>query len=275
MNDYIATDTELLEVLSSADEADLAILADFITDNDRGRIALDSAVRSQISAFKNSTSLRDNVGLLAKEIQEFGGNSIINFFRRKGVPYRDILEDVARHMKVSVDTNSSIEDIETRILVAVALKGMEKMSADEQSSFLGALSNGKITGLGPATMGLQTYILGSVTGRFMLSTTVANAVAKQLVGRGLAIAPTFGASRLVAAFAGPIGWAITAVWAAFDMASPAYRVTVPCVIQIAYMRQKALCPPSPPCRQCGSPAEPDAKYCSKCGAGLDTGTQQS
>ena len=35
---------------------------------------------------------------------------------------------------------------------------------------------------------------------------------------------------------GPIGWVITGLWTAIDLAGPAYRVTIPAVIQVAYLR---------------------------------------
>ncbi|HNE26607.1 MAG TPA: ubiquinol-cytochrome C chaperone family protein, partial [Pseudomonadales bacterium] len=39
---------------------------------------------------------------------------------------------------------------------------------------------------------------------------------------------------------GPIGWAITGIWTAIDIASPAFRVTIPAVIQIAALRQQSM-----------------------------------
>ena len=44
----------------------------------------------------------------------------------------------------------------------------------------------------------------------------------------------------MAVFAGPVGWAVTAIWTIFDIASPAYRVTIPCVLHIAMLRQKYI-----------------------------------
>jgi uncharacterized protein YaaW (UPF0174 family) len=58
------------------------------------------------------------------------------------------------------------------------------------------------------------------------------------LGRGLSYAANAGLTRWLSIFAGPIGWALTAVWTAIDLAGPAYRVTIPAVIQIAYMRAK-------------------------------------
>ncbi len=38
--------------------------------------------------------------------------------------------------------------------------------------------------------------------------------------------------------AGPVGWIITGVWTAIDIAGPAYRVTVPACVLIAALRLK-------------------------------------
>ena len=64
---------------------------------------------------------------------------------------------------------------------------------------------------------------------------VANAL---LTGRGLTIAANAALTKWLSVLAGPIGWAVTALWTVIDIAGPAYRVTIPAVIQIAYMRQK-------------------------------------
>lgn len=267
MSEYITTDHELIEVVQSAEESDLAVLADLITDNSKGRISLDSEICGQIDKFKRKEKLKKHSDLLIKEIQEFGGNSIINWFRGKGVEYTEILEDVASHMDVDADEADGVEQLEMKILLKVAIKGMEKMSPEEQKSFLKNISGGKITGLGPGAMAaLQASILAGGFGSYMLASTVANAAARQLIGRGLAFGATGGLMQGIAVFAGPIGWAVTAIWAAFDLASPAYRVTIPCVIQIAYMRQRAKNIEMPQCKSCGAVVTPNQKFCVECGA---------
>jgi uncharacterized protein YaaW (UPF0174 family) len=66
---------------------------------------------------------------------------------------------------------------------------------------------------------------------------IINAIWKLLFGRGLSLAANATIARAASIFAGPIGWAIAGVWTAFDIASPALRVTIPACIYIAGLRR--------------------------------------
>ena len=82
-----------------------------------------------------------------------------------------------------------------------------------------------------------------VAGGFMsyqITLIVVNAVLKILIGRGLTVAGNAALTRVMAAFTGPIGWIVTGLWTAVDIAGPAYRVTIPAVIQIAALRKKYI-----------------------------------
>lgn len=50
----------------------------------------------------------------------------------------------------------------------------------------------------------------------------------------------FAAQRALSFIAGPIGLALSSAWLLSDIAGPAYRVTVPACIIVAYLRQKHL-----------------------------------
>lgn len=65
---------------------------------------------------------------------------------------------------------------------------------------------------------------------------IVNAVLKVLIGRGLPLVGNVILVRIANILTGPIGWVITGLWTAIDIAGPAYRVTIPAVIQIAYLR---------------------------------------
>ena len=117
------------------------------------------------------------------------------------------------------------------------------MSDDEKQRFFAQFSmvyDGAIAGATLAA--LARLVAGGGVASYQLALVAANAVARALAGRGVTLGANAAFARGIGAFAGPIGWALTAIWTAYDLASPAYRVTVPCVVQIAYMRQKNMFP---------------------------------
>ncbi|WP_338420424.1 hypothetical protein, partial [Aeromonas veronii] len=62
---------------------------------------------------------------------------------------------------------------------------------------------------------------------------------------------------------GPIGWVISGVWAAVDLAGPAYKVTIPCVIHVAMLRKKLS---SLTCSKCETIlTDTTMKFCPECG----------
>lgn len=261
-------DSELMSVLEESSQDDLNILVDIITDSGDGRVSLDDEVMKSLTTYKKAGKKyqQEHLRMIAGEIQQFGGNSIINLFRGKGVAYREIAEDVADHLKVNYSGNQDIAQIESAILMKVVEKSLEQMSEDEKKAFFDEFREFRV-GAAPMTMAtLQIAIKASGFAAYKLSLIAANAVARAVVGRGLALGVNAGIVRSVGAFAGPIGWAITAIWTAFDLASPAYRVTVPCVIQLAYMRQNAL---MGHCPNCNAVVIGNAKFCNECGHKLD------
>lgn len=65
---------------------------------------------------------------IAEELQCYGGNTFINFFRNEGVLYKEILCDVCDHLKVSYNEKSSISLIEQNMLAKLLKDSLEKMS---------------------------------------------------------------------------------------------------------------------------------------------------
>ncbi|MEZ0324282.1 MAG: ubiquinol-cytochrome C chaperone family protein [Fimbriimonas sp.] len=260
-------DPELMAVLAPAEHEDLAILIDIITSNGEGRISLASEVCEALVNAKKSGEIPPSARtLIAEEIQKFGGNSLVNLFRGgAGVRFKETVCDVADHVNANYNEEQDVAQIESSILLKIVEKSLEKMTEEEKKKFFEEFGV-NYQGGGPASMAaLIAAIRLSGFAAYKLTTIVAQAVAKAIVGRGLSFGATAGLMRGVSVFAGPIGWAITGIWTAFDLASPAYRVTVPCVIQIAYMRQKAQ---SIQCPACSAPATKGAKFCSECGHSL-------
>ena len=163
----------------------------------------------------------------------------MNIFRGYGVPYREILIDVCKKMKVNFNKKSPVEVIELHLLEKILLDSLENMSIEELEKLMAEM-NIPTQGLGRQAMvaTIQIAIKRGGFASYKIAVIVANAICRFLLGRGLSLAANAALTRYLSIFAGPIGWGINIVWAAVDIAGPAYRVTIPSVVQIAYMRAK-------------------------------------
>ncbi len=262
-------DDDLLPVIRSASSDDLGVLVEYIHK-------VYNEDLSSIPAFKEQNPRADEkiydgdhrlyADDIAAEIQRYGGNSFSNVFRGgKGVAYIDVVRDVADQLKVSYNNNASAAMIENQIQMKVLEKAYAEMSETERAELLNGLGV-NIIGAIPASLpviAVQGAILTSGFAAYRLAVIVANAIAKALLGKGLTIAGNAALTRVIGAFAGPIGWAITGLWTLVDLAGPAYRVTIPCVVQLAYMRQKMV---TAQCSKCGEQQSANSKFCSSCGS---------
>ncbi|PIE74565.1 MAG: hypothetical protein CSA18_04250 [Deltaproteobacteria bacterium] len=215
-------------------------------DNLVGYITVKGGVSCQL---KHLDSFRENypehsiyADEIAAEIQKFGGNTIFNIIRKgKGQKYKNIVCDVADHLKLKVDKTENIEAIEMEILVKVMELSWEKMTAEEKKALLKGIINEtkdiESHNEFPHKVFHSALLAGGTIISYRLSILIANAIAKITLEKGIGIAAGTALSKWVSAFTGVIGVGITAIWTLFDFSGPAFRVTIPCVIHIAMLRQ--------------------------------------
>ncbi len=65
---------------------------------------------------------------IAEELQHYGGNTFINFFRDEGVLYKEILCDACDHLKVNCHEESPTSLIEQNMLAKLLKDSLEQMS---------------------------------------------------------------------------------------------------------------------------------------------------
>lgn len=75
---------------------------------------------------------------------------------------------------------------------------------------------------------------------FKLALILANSLCRFFLDRGLSFAANAALVRGMGVLAGPPGMAISAVMTVPMISGPAYRVTGPSVVFVAYLRQKYL-----------------------------------
>ena len=108
-----------------------------------------------------------------------------------------------------------------------------KMSEEQKAEMLRAVGLDWRLGGAAGLSALLTAIGLGGSASINISIIVANTIARMIAGRALSIAATRGLSVL----AGPIGIAITALLIIPIISGTAYRVTLPSVYHIAYMRR--------------------------------------
>lgn len=196
---------ENLEFLQYCSTEDLQILVDYLTKDKDGQLRVSEELTTKESYKKYYPhSLPIMWKEIAEELQHYGGNTFANTFRGSGVPYREILTDVAKKQKVNFNSDNSVELIEQYILQSIMQKAIEKMSEEELKNFLTEMNAGKMIGTKQAmTVAAFTVIrsLGGFT-TYKVAVIVANTVAKTLLGRGLTLAGNAALTRGLSTFLG-------------------------------------------------------------------------
>ncbi|XQS16416.1 DUF3944 domain-containing protein [Citrobacter telavivensis] len=179
--------------------------------------------------------------LIAAELQRYGANTLVSMARLgRGITYREILGDVCDKLDVNYNPGSTTETIELCLLMKVLEKSLDQMTPDE----LEALSRTMQLDLTSPTpqlilIAVQAAIRTSSLAALELATMLSASIISSLGGIA-----TWGtvvvASRALSVLAGPVAIALSSVWMISDIAGPAYRVTIPACIIIAWLRQQHL-----------------------------------
>lgn len=231
----------VISVLERADNEDLKTLCDIITPGKNGtpRIS-DSLTKTSVYKRNYPHNMPALIPGMVRELSLYGGNSVVNFFKGEGSDFSAILRKVAKRLKVSFRETQPDEVIEGYMLQKLFDDMSENLSDEELRSMAHEF------GVKPLRYSRQALVAalqmsirrGSIYG-LAWSMNLANVVAKQAIGRGIAvIASGTVLSLTLSILTGPVGWALTTAWTAYDIAGPAYRVIVPAVIYIAYLRLK-------------------------------------
>lgn len=228
-----------LEFLYRASNDDLRLLCDIVVKDKDGNQRLTEELSETEEYKKNYPShIKGMLPELVNEFRLFGGNTFANLFRGEGPEYSEILRDVAKRNEVKFNKFATDERVEQDLLQKLFYDSLTGASDEDLKKMM------KELGLPVTNFARQAAIAALMTAwkaggfqSYILLVSVVNAVMKFLVGRGLSLAANAALARMASIMMGPIGWVLTALWTLVDIAGPAFRVTVPSVIQIAYIRQ--------------------------------------
>jgi len=188
------------------------------------------------------------IKLMDEQIKYYGSSDIAYLKRAlfnsaSGVEASEIIEDVCNKLKVKIKKGGSVESRLEKLVNAVVEKELldktpEELSksfdeigvghADKEQILEHLKSNGKIAILpilveiaGPKiTLGIIELIIIS-----LIAQIIGREAAKHLVKELMKRNPWINAL-------GPVLWALSGAWLAFDLQGPAYRKTVPIVLYL-------------------------------------------
>ena len=216
---------ELVRVLRESSNEDLGPLVSYLTK------PITETLSKEAKYQRYYPDHAKYVDQIAHEIRLFGGNTIANKYRGcppmilspilapilpflpgEGPPYKKIVQDVATKLGVDCDYDS-VERVEMKIIKEIFDRSLKGMSDKKKEEIQKAFKEEGAKNL-------------DFSAGYPMALLVANGIAKKVLG------------RVIGGIGGPIGWVITGIWTAISIAGPAYRVTIPCVCHVAYLRQK-------------------------------------
>ena len=178
---------------------------------------------------------------IAMELQLFGGNTFANFFRHgRGPAYESIVYDVCMEMEVDgIQGHDTAEEMERALLDKLTEKMLDELTYEQRKQIMKELDIKKRTYTKQAVMA-ALLLTRRITLRLYnyVMAYILRMVTDLLIDRGVLTAGFGLLSRGLGVMMGPIGWIVLTGWTAWDIAGPAYRVTIPAVIQVAFLRMK-------------------------------------
>ncbi|WRC51735.1 DUF3944 domain-containing protein [Helicobacter pylori] len=233
-----------MEFLKRLSSNDLKDLFDALVYDEDGTLRMNEELTNSTEYKRYGHDYAKYPTRIAEELQRYGGNTFINFFRDEGVLYKEILCDACDHLKVSYNEKANTSWIEQNMLAKLLKDSLEKMSGREIKELgheLGMTNIDKVIGENKQVLIAPVLTLFQAGGShsYALAVSVADAMVRQTLGHGLSsVVGKVVLKKTLGILAGPIGWVITGALVSINLAGPAYRVTVPACVLVATLRKK-------------------------------------
>lgn len=227
-----------LRFLSSCENEDLRVLCDILTHDRLGNIRITEQLTATDEYNRNyPEDMLFLVPQISNELLKYGSNTLATFWHNEPDSYETVLRRVCKEMDVRTMEQDSVAKMERNLLTTLCQDTLNKMSERELRQL--ANENG-IPDKTLTRQALTAALLMAIRTSRAVLTRIAARIIQYIVEiitvRGVATAGIETATRAVSSALGPIGWIALGAWTVYDISSPAYRVCVPAVLQVAYMR---------------------------------------
>ncbi len=125
-----------MEFLKRLSSNDLKDLFDVLVYDEDGTLRMNEDLTSSIEYQRYGNDYAKYAERIAEELQHYGGNTFINFFRNERVLYKEILCDACDHLKVNYNEKSNTSWIEQNMLAKLLKDSLERMSKKDLEELL-------------------------------------------------------------------------------------------------------------------------------------------
>lgn len=224
-------------MLEAASEAELALLIEFLGRPPSGLLWLDRRVRRPRGA---GATHAERVAAVVEEVLRCGDHSITGRLGGGQRSYLQVVCDVLQYLELDDTPADGVLALELRVVRYVLDGEFERLAPDVQAQLLADFFAGKFFVGGIRGYDLVHPFVTHVDPehREFTGGTVKRALAQiggeQLQKRSWVYARKKALKLVLRRLAGPVDWALTA----WEWLGPAYRLTVPTVCYVAYLRHK-------------------------------------
>ncbi len=181
------SDLAFLKRLSSNDLKDLF---DALVYDEYGTLRMNEDLTSSTEYKRYGSDYAKYPERIAEELQHYGGNTFINFFRNEGVLYKEILCDACDHLKVNYHEESPTSLIEQNMLAKLLKGSLEQISKKDLEELCHELD---MPNIDKTISENKQLLIASVLTLFKagdshsyaLAISVADAMVRQTLGHGL------------------------------------------------------------------------------------------
>lgn len=235
-------DKDLTQLLRHCDNADLDPIVSIILAAPSQTLTLKEAYRA------HSGDHKAYIDEIVYEITSFGGNSLANLVRGQGIPYGEMVRDVANYLSVKPTVNDTTATLEAKVILKVLKVSYDRLSEEDQLGLQGILNAGS-TGEDDTIDfgdGFPEEEIGRVLGTAgpsLLGDRIQNAI--QTAARSArvrqsvtSIVKSALAKVATAGLGGPLSWTMALGQGVYELFGPNYTIALGLIAQIGLLRQK-------------------------------------
>jgi uncharacterized protein YaaW (UPF0174 family) len=233
---YPVFDKDLTPLLRECDNAELDPIVSLILAAPTQTLTLKEEYRAHAGDHKAY------IDEIVYEVTSFGGNALSNLLRGHGVPYAEMVGDVAAMLGARPTPLDTVATLEEKIILKIIRLAYAAMSPEDQAALRALLQLDD-------EIDLATFPEERIGGEIVDTATslagdriqhaVLTAARSTRIRQAFMTALRSGIVKLTtASLGGPVSWITAAGQAIFDLAGPNYTTVLGLIAQIGILRQK-------------------------------------